>query len=128
MRMRFVRLAFILLAATPLVAVGQRDSVRAPRDSTARPSTAAAVIRPDATRPGEERTVTQHSVTIGGTRIDYDATFGSIVLRNAADEPMGSVYYTAYTKRGVGDRARRPITFAYNGGPGSSSVASSIGT
>ena len=47
---------------------------------------------------------------------------GSIILRNNQDEPIGELYYTAYTRTGVSDASRRPVTFAYNGGPGSSSV------
>jgi carboxypeptidase C (cathepsin A) len=45
-------------------------------------------------------------------------------VRNAKDEPEASIGYVAYTLRGgeAGDAGRRPITFAYNGGPGSSSI------
>jgi carboxypeptidase C (cathepsin A) len=59
---------------------------------------------------------------IGGKRVDYDATVGSIILRDSEDQPTAEVFYTAYTQRGVSDRSRRPLMFAYNGGPGSSSV------
>ena len=84
--------------------------------------------RPAAAHPApaaadtEVHVVTQHAITIDGQRIDYDATVGDIILRDTADRPIAHVYYTAYTMRGVRDLARRPITFAYNGGPGSSSV------
>lgn len=72
--------------------------------------------------PREVHIVTRHSVTIGGKRIDYDATVGSIIIRDSTNEPIGEIYYTAYTERGVADQSRRPLMFAYNGGPGSSSV------
>ncbi len=65
---------------------------------------------------------TQHVVTINRQRIDYDATVGDIILRNDSDQAIAEVYYTAYRRRGVTDLEHRPITFAYNGGPGSSSV------
>ncbi len=86
--------------------------------------------RPEATPPSSRDTVappevhvtTQHSATIGGQRVDYDATVGTIIIRNNDNEPTGEIYYTAYTKKGVTDASRRPIMFAYNGGPGSSSI------
>jgi len=72
--------------------------------------------------PLEVHVTTQHSITIAGQRINYDATVGSIILRNAGDQPIGEIYYTAYTKRGVTDESTRPVMFAYNGGPGASSI------
>jgi carboxypeptidase C (cathepsin A) len=72
--------------------------------------------------PKAEQSVTQHSVAIGGKTISYNATAGTLILRNAKDEPTAAVGYIAYTQRDAGDLSRRPITFAYNGGPGSSSV------
>ena len=72
--------------------------------------------------PAPEQSATQHSVVIGGVPINYTATAGTLILRNEKDEPRASVGYTAYTKRDVTDLSRRPITFAYNGGPGSSSI------
>jgi carboxypeptidase C (cathepsin A) len=80
---------------------------------------------PATATPKPEQSVTRHSLTIGGTRIDYTATAGTLIVRNAKDEPYAAIGYTAYTRRGGGDDAdpgRRPIAFAYNGGPGSSSV------
>lgn len=59
---------------------------------------------------------------IGGRKIDYDATVGSIILPDSAGAGRAEIFYTAYTERGVADESRRPIMFAYNGGPGSSSV------
>ncbi len=69
-----------------------------------------------------ETSVTQHSVTIGGRTIQYTATAGTMILRDEQDEPTASIGYVAYTQRDVADLTRRPVTFAYNGGPGSSSV------
>jgi carboxypeptidase C (cathepsin A) len=69
-----------------------------------------------------EQSVTQHSAVIGGATINYTATAGTLIIRNEKDEPWASIDYIAYTKRDVADQSRRPITFAYNGGPGSSSI------
>ncbi len=115
MIMRTSRAALCLLAFAALPAPGAAQRP-APRDTTK------ATAPAESTAGKAERTVTQHAITIGGQRIEYDATVGNIVLRDSANEPIASIYYTAYTKRGVRDLTQRPITFAYNGGPGSSSI------
>ena len=74
-----------------------------------------------ATPPKEEKSVTQGSVTVEGQRVDYDATAGTLILKNKDGTPTGSMFYVAYTKRGA-NPANRPVTFFYNGGPGSSTV------
>lgn len=66
--------------------------------------------------------VTQGSVTVEGNRIDYVATAGTIILRNGDGKPTGSMFYVAYVEGGVKDAGRRPVTFFYNGGPGSSTA------
>src|SRR6266849_4341105 len=85
--------------------------------------------KPEAAKKGEtaeppkpEQSVTQHSLLVGGTTINYAATAGTLIVRNEKDQPYASVGYVAYIKRDGGDSAKRPITFSYNGGPGSSSV------
>ena len=72
--------------------------------------------------PVPAASVTRHQVTIGGKSIRYTATAGWLILKNAEDEPAARFGYTAYTLDGVKDRTRRPVTFAFNGGPGSSSI------
>ena len=64
---------------------------------------------------------TQHSVRIGGETINYTARAGTIVIKDEDGNPKANIFFTAYTKDGA-DAAKRPITFAFNGGPGSSSV------
>ncbi|HEV7669234.1 MAG TPA: hypothetical protein VGS22_11955 [Thermoanaerobaculia bacterium] len=71
--------------------------------------------------PKSEQSVTQHSLAIDGKAFAYTATAGTLIVRNGKDEPVASMGYTAYTKKDA-DLANRPITFAYNGGPGSSSI------
>jgi len=72
--------------------------------------------------PKSEQSITQHKIVIGGTVISYAATAGTLIVRDAKDQPCASIGYFAYTKNDVVDPGRRPITFAYNGGPGSSSI------
>ena len=70
----------------------------------------------------ERKKETKHSLTIGGQKVDYTATAGTVFLRDNKNEPTASIFYIAYTRDGVEDRAQRPVTFSFNGGPGSSSV------
>ncbi len=85
---------------------------------------------PETPKPSDQLTVTQHSLEIGGQTIRYSATCGTMVLReesekdgaNEGHKPKASVFFVAYTKDGEDDQAKRPVTFSFNGGPGSSSV------
>jgi carboxypeptidase C (cathepsin A) len=72
--------------------------------------------------PKEESSVTDHSIKIGGQTIPYKATAATILLKNDKDEPTALIYSTAYTRSDVKDLSQRPVSFLYNGGPGSSSV------
>ena len=72
--------------------------------------------------PKEESSVTDHSIKIGGQTIPYKATAATVLLKNDKDEPTALIYYTAYTRSDAKDMSQRPVSFLYNGGPGSSSV------
>ncbi|HXY76059.1 MAG TPA: hypothetical protein VEH54_04055, partial [Steroidobacteraceae bacterium] len=72
--------------------------------------------------PKAESSITQHRVTMGGKSIDYAATAGTLIIRSDDDKPIASIGYIAYTRNGVKAGESRPIMFAFNGGPGSSSV------
>ena len=65
--------------------------------------------------------VTRHSLLLDGKRITYAARAGTIVLRDDDNHPTATMFYTAYTRDGV-DSVKRPVTFFYNGGPGSSTI------
>lgn len=69
-----------------------------------------------------EKFVTKHSIKIDTKIINYTATAGTMILKNEKDESIASFGYTAYIKDGETDFSKRPITFSYNGGPGSSSM------
>src|SRR5437763_12728495 len=72
--------------------------------------------------PPERESVTEHTVRIGGAEVAYRAVAGTTTLRNDKGEPRASVFSVAYTRTGVDDPASRPLTFVFNGGPGSSST------
>lgn len=69
-----------------------------------------------------QKSVTRGRVTVWGTPIDYQAVAGTLILKNKKDKPTCSMFYTAYFKSDVNDLSLRPVTFIYNGGPGSSTV------
>jgi carboxypeptidase C (cathepsin A) len=71
--------------------------------------------------PHDLSAVTHGSVTINGKTIRYTATTGVLILKNKDGKPIASMSYVAYTKDGVSPAAR-PVTFLYNGGPGSSTI------
>src|SRR6267142_3944770 len=72
--------------------------------------------------PEEKIVQSKHSLKIGGQEIKYTATAGTILLKLEDGTPKASIFYMAYTKDDVGDASQRPITFSFNGGPGSASV------
>ncbi len=76
----------------------------------------------------EDKTVqTKHSVRIGGQEVKYTATAGTIVMKLEDGTPKASVFFVAYTKDDVNDASKRPITFAFNGGPGAGSLWLHVG-
>lgn len=89
--------------------------------------------------PKDNLVVTQHKVRIGGKEIKYTVTAGTMVLKEETpdrekeaegEKPRAQVFFVAYTKDGNGAKStartpalqKRPLTFSFNGGPGSSSV------
>ncbi len=72
--------------------------------------------------PEERSVVTHHTLTLDGRRLRYTATAGNLLLRNDKNQVIGSMFYVAYTADGVKNPVRRPLTFLFNGGPGSSSI------
>jgi carboxypeptidase C (cathepsin A) len=84
--------------------------------------------------PKDQTVEVQHSVTIDGKEISYTVTTGTLILKEETEKkgdkegeaegekPKASIFFVAYTRTDVDDKTRRPITFSFNGGPGSSSV------
>jgi carboxypeptidase C (cathepsin A) len=71
--------------------------------------------------PPEKPSVTHHEATLGGKSLKYTATAGTLVIRDEEDKPYGSIFYVAYTLDGV-EAKSRPVSFLYNGGPGSATL------
>jgi len=76
---------------------------------------------PKTETPKEKISRTNHVITLNGKKIEYEATAGTMFLKEENGKLNASVFYVAYTERHK-DPAKRPVTFCFNGGPGSSSV------
>ena len=111
MRRQLCSLSFCILGATSLHSAQEAASPAKVPAETAKPEA----------EPKAERSITRHTARIGGSQLAYTATAGTFILRDAKSEAWARMGYTFYTKDGA-DGGSRPITFAFNGGPGSSSI------
>jgi carboxypeptidase C (cathepsin A) len=76
----------------------------------------------------ENAAITHHTVTIGGKKIAYTARAGHLVTIDMSNaKPAAKIFYVAFTADDA-DPTKRPVTFFYNGGPGSSSVFLLLGS
>lgn len=97
-------------------------------------ASAAPEVAPDAPKPdkpaapekkedvAKEPVVKQGLVEIGGKKIPYKATTGKLVLKDEDGKPRASIFHVSYERSDVTDQQKRPVMFAFNGGPGSSAV------
>lgn len=72
--------------------------------------------------PEETPVVTRHEIRAGSRVLRYTATTGMMPIKNREGETEARMFFMAYTLDDAGNRGRRPLTFAFNGGPGSASV------
>lgn len=70
----------------------------------------------------EEFSETRHEIVINGKTVAYQAVAGTLILKDEKCQPKASMFYISYTKEGTDQMSERPVTFCFNGGPGSSSV------
>jgi carboxypeptidase C (cathepsin A) len=100
-----------MIAAAALLLAAPLAAQPAP---AARPAPAAAET------PTPNRSVTRHSGTFNGVRVDYVATTGETFLTGPDGNPRAAIFSTSYVRAGTDPN--RPVTFLFNGGPGSGSV------
>ncbi len=115
---RTTALATLLLAALPAVHAADAPAAAAAADAKGN--------KPDLDLPplSDDKTIHQ-TIRLNGKPFNYDATVGTIKVRDAKGKVIGEVVYTAYTVPNAGPQ--RPVTFAFNGGPGASSVYLNLG-
>jgi carboxypeptidase C (cathepsin A) len=86
------------------------------------PKAAKPADKPAPPPPEEKSSVTHHAVTVEGKSWPYTATAGNLLLKDDDGTVKASIFYIAYTLDGVKDPGTRPVTFSFNGGPGSASL------
>ncbi|NUM45851.1 MAG: peptidase S10 [Anaerolineales bacterium] len=85
----------------------------------------------DEVQPEDRLVETKHTLVLNGEEIHYTVTTGTILLKEEdtdrekeaeGHKPKAEIFFIAYTRDDVPDPAKRPVTYSFNGGPGSSSV------
>ena len=107
----------LLAAAASLRAAGGAPTNSPATNAPAAKNEAAAI--PDASH---KPIFTTNTVTIAGQRVKYAAETGMLPILKADGTTSASVFYIAYTRLGETNSSPRPVTFCFNGGPGSASV------
>jgi carboxypeptidase C (cathepsin A) len=111
--------AFLVLVAgwsAPVRAQAHHAGGDPPAAQDAKPS------MPPAEAPEPLKIVTDHHLNSGGTDLRYQAVAEEIYLRDGEDKPRASFFTLSYLASGDAKPEQRPVTFVFNGGPGSSSV------
>jgi carboxypeptidase C (cathepsin A) len=75
----------------------------------------------------EKPSVTHHSIEINGENCSYSATAGYLPMKDESGKVNANIFFTAYVKEEEGEASRRPLTFAFNGGPGAASIFLHLG-
>lgn len=120
MRQLIIAACSATLLAAPIAAQAQEGGRSVAERS--RNAVAEDIEKHTARASAEEREVTtSHSITAHGKRLNYKATAGTLTVRSDAGVPTASLFYVAYTLDGQ-PLGSRPITYMFNGGPGSPSV------
>ena len=120
--------SFLLLFAFFGLVNAQTPPAPAPAPATPPPAPTQAPPNASAAAPPVETvSTTKHQITINGKTVPYTATAGTLVLKKEDGKPWASMFYVAYTRDETPDPSKRPLTFSFNGGPGSSSVWLHIG-
>ena len=115
-----LRAAFIVVFSSLSLSPAQAQDHAKPAAKAEEPKDKKEAAKDDA-KP-DKKSETEHSLTIAGQKIDYTATAGTLALKDAEGKTTADIFFVSYTKKGVTDAATRPLTFSFNGGPGSSSV------
>jgi carboxypeptidase C (cathepsin A) len=123
MRVLLIGTALACFTLTPALASAQPPQPGPPGRQLAPGAQGARANQPEdeGVEPVEKVSTTQHTATIAGKTIPYTANAGTMIIRDDAGKPKATVFYISYTADKT-DAATRPVTFFFNGGPGSASI------
>jgi carboxypeptidase C (cathepsin A) len=120
-------LALLLAGATTVASAQERPRRQGPQQSEQqRPEQRQSDARESVLRLLPADSVTEHMLDIAGGKLAYTATAGTLSLFDQSGERSAAIYYTSYVAS-TADTTRRPITFAFNGGPGAASAYLTLG-
>lgn len=77
--------------------------------------------------PDEKISMTHHAIKVNGITLNYKAFAGYLPMKDEAGKLKANIFFTSYIKEEEEDKSQRPITFAFNGGPGAASVFLHLG-
>jgi carboxypeptidase C (cathepsin A) len=99
------------------------SSFGAPPGRTTRPASEP-VSAPSAPHPDDKLSITHGEVSIEGKLLKYEATAGTMSMKDEAGKARANFFFVAYRNEAIdaSDLAMRPITFVFNGGPGAAAV------
>lgn len=112
----------ILASAVLLLASGIFSAHSAEKSPSSTSNSPVETKKDTAAKESTAPVVTDGSVIIAGKAIHYRASAGTLPILGKDGKPTAQVFYIAYTQTNKVDAAERPITYCFNGGPGSSSV------
>jgi carboxypeptidase C (cathepsin A) len=123
MRLLLALSAFALIAAAPALAQPDSgpDKGKSLEDMHKQAMAEAAKDAWAAAPVDEQAVSSRHSVSVDGRTLKYTATAGTLTIHDVDGKPTASIFYTADTLDGA-PGSHRPVTFFYNGGPGSASL------
>ena len=116
--MKKILCLFLIILGVHVRAIDAQKTNSPSADTNALAKIDAATI-PDATH---KPVFTTNTVTIARQRVTYIAETGMLPILKTDGTTRASVFYIAYTRAGETNKSTRPVTFCFNGGPGSSSV------
>lgn len=123
----------LAVSAIALTSVARAEDAPQPRSEAASPAAqkggragsaqSATQASPSAAEPHRlpPDSTTKQTLDLPGRSLNFTATAGSIRVFDGKGEPLADIAYTSYQLDGA-DRATRPVTFLFNGGPGASSA------
>jgi carboxypeptidase C (cathepsin A) len=106
-------LSLLLLVAVPASAADDK--------SAAQPA-----AKPQSATPPPADSTTHHQLSLGDKQFAYTATAGSVAIKDDKGEKQADIFFLAFTLDGA-DAAQRPVTYAFNGGPGAASAYLDLG-
>lgn len=116
------RLICLIALGLATISSHAEDAKPAPAGDKAAPAEAKKDDGKKAENKESDASTVEGKVTIGGKEIAYKATAATLPILKPDGKPSAQVFYTSYTLAGKVAEAERPVTFCFNGGPGSSSV------